>query len=185
VFLRTDREFTSLFAICTNFSIHILSTIFKETFLMFQSIQPKLNKAVTATIATTKRIYMTTQTTLTNGWKNHKKTVLWGLGILALAVIGTLIFVYLWRKSPAFRAIVLAVVASIALNANNLLTWLKRRTAKEETLAAETTQFGMYPNGILPDRDPGEVNLEGLNILTAEDAALVKSSSVEDGHLTY
>jgi len=147
---------------------------------MLQSIQPKLKQLVTATVATTKPMYMTTQTTLVNGWKNHKKAVLWGLGLFALAVIGAVAFIYLWRKSPTFRAMVLATVAAAASNAQRLLAWLKRRAANEDALAVELAPFEIYPDG-----DPGEVKLAELNILSAQDPTLVKSPAAEDGHQIY
>ncbi len=149
--------------------------------MVLQSIRPHLDQAVRATVGVSKRGYSTLKTRTTALWANHKRTVLWSLGLIALALGALVLFVYLWRKSPVFRALVLATVTAVALNLNHLAEWLKSRASREavpeDQAISEGDDYGRLPGRAAPE-------FERLNILTAEHPDLVtQAASAQDGHL--
>lgn len=94
----------------------------------FQSLKSKFDQVMSAV----KQISTTTRVNLATFWNKQKQSILWTIAIALLAVMATTLFVYLWRRSALFRAVVLALVSSLALGLNNILDWLKNRIPQEQ-----------------------------------------------------
>ncbi|GIK40823.1 MAG: hypothetical protein BroJett011_46560 [Chloroflexota bacterium] len=100
----------------------------------FPSLKPKFHQTMSAV----KQTSITVKASLAAFWNEQKRSILWAIAIGLLVVITTTLFVYLWRHSVLFRAVVLALVSGLALGLNNILGWLKNRILQEQPITMTT-----------------------------------------------
>lgn len=100
----------------------------------FQSLKSKFGQAMSAV----KQISTTARVNLATFWNEQKRSILWAIAIGLLVIMTTTLFVYLWRRSALFRAVVLALVSGLALGLNNILGWLKNRIPQAQPVTGTT-----------------------------------------------
>ncbi|GIK40824.1 MAG: hypothetical protein BroJett011_46570 [Chloroflexota bacterium] len=126
-----------------------------------QTLKAKFNQAV----AGVKQAFHNAKMTLVAFWANHRRTILQLAALIVIGVVVSVLCVYFWRRSPIFRAIVLAMVAGLALGLNNILAWLKNHVPQEQLVKAV---------GHPMDNFIGEpaTDYAGYNVVGAEDPSL-------------
>lgn len=100
----------------------------------FPSLKPKFHQSMSAV----KQTSITIKANLATFWNEQKRSILWAIAIALLAIMVTTLFIYLWRRSALFRAVVLAMLAGLALGLNNVLGWLKNRIPQEQPVTVMT-----------------------------------------------
>jgi hypothetical protein len=100
----------------------------------FPSLKPKFDQTMSAV----KQASITTKVNLVTFWNEQKRSILWAIAIALLAIMATTLFIYLWRRSALFRAVVLAMLAGLALGLNNILGWLKNCVPQEQPVTVMT-----------------------------------------------
>lgn len=126
-----------------------------------QTFKARFDQAVTRV----KRAFHKVQMNLVAFWANHKRTMLRLVALVIIGVVTSVLCVYFWRRSPVFRAVVLAMIAGLALGLNNILQWLKNRVPQEQLVKAA---------GHPIDDFIGEPTADytGYNVVGAEDPSL-------------
>ena len=73
----------------------------------------------------------------------NKRALLWAAVAVALALVYTVIFIYLWRRSPAFRAVVKALAREmVSLPANLWANVMRIRADVWQRMIEETRDGG-------------------------------------------
>ncbi len=105
-------------------------------------------------------------------WKNHTRRILWLVAVVVLVMAASILFVYLWKKWPAFRMLVVTLFAGLAWRTSQFSAWVADLASQAESGNGVTGENnGLFSNSALPpDRE---------FILTAEDPTLLRSA--EDG----
>lgn len=126
-----------------------------------QTLKAKFDQAV----AGFKLAFNKVRINLVAFWANHRRTILRLVALVVIGVVISVLCVYFWRRSPVFRAIVLAMVAGLALGLNNILAWLKNHVPQEQLVKAV---------GHPMDDFIGEpaTDYAGYNVVGAEDPSL-------------
>lgn len=135
----------------------------------FQTLKAKYDQAV----AGVKQTFHKAQMNLVTFWANHKRTILRLVALMVIGVVASVLCVYFWRRSPVFRAVVLAMVAGLALGLNNILSWLKNRVPQEQPVSAVGHPIDDFISKPATD-------YTGYNVVGAEDPSLFLAA---DGRL--
>lgn len=127
----------------------------------FQTLKAKYDQAA----AGVKQAFHKAQMNLVAFWANHKHIILRLVVLMVIGVVASVLCVYFWRRSPVFRAVVLAMVAGLALGLNNILSWLKKRVPQEQPVSAVGHPIDDFIGEPATD-------YTGYNVVGAEDPSL-------------
>jgi hypothetical protein len=130
-----------------------------------QTLKAKFDQAVTGL----KQAFHKAQMNFVAFWTNHKRTILRLVALVIIGVVASVFCVYFWRRSPVFRAVVLAMVAGLALGLNNILGWLKNRVPQGQPVSAVGHPIDDFIGEPATD-------YTGYNVVGAEDPRLFLTS---------